>query len=473
MLCLDRIKPFQFQPIQKNSMRDKVLIANGQGFWGDSILGPIRLVNEGPLDYLTLDYLAEVTMSIMQKLKSRNPEMGYATDFVQMCKRVLPVCREKGIKIVANAGGVNPIACRAALANVIRELGLEGIKIGIVEGDDILDDLKSLIADGEQFLNMDNGEALEPYLDAVKTANVYIGAEPIVEALNQGADIVITGRATDPSVVLAPMMYEFGWSMDNDDLLAAGTIAGHIVECGAQCTGGNFANWREIPNMAKIGYPVIEAMPDGTFVVTKHEGTGGRVTVETVTSQLVYEMGNPASYITPDCVADFTSINLEQVGEDRVRISGIKGKPATDTYKVSISYHEGYKVLSQLTVAGPDAVDKAKLCADIVFERVAMDGVTFTDEEKFVEIVGTNACHAGIADAPDDPAEVVLRIGARSRDKSKLDRLGMEVVPLVTSGPPGVTGFAGGRPKATEIISYWPALISKDKVKTRVSVEEV
>ena len=200
-------------------MRDKVLIANGQGFWGDSILGPIRLVNEGPLDYLTLDYLAEVTMSILQKLKSRDPSKGYATDFVQMCKRVLPVCREKGIKIVANAGGVNPTACRDALADVIRELGITGMKIGIVEGDDILSELPSLIAGGEKFLNMDNGQELEPHLGAVRTANVYIGAESIVEALKQGADIVITGRATDPSVVLAPMMYEFGWDMSNNCLL--------------------------------------------------------------------------------------------------------------------------------------------------------------------------------------------------------------------------------------------------------------
>ena len=225
--------------------------------------------------------------------------------------------------------------------------------------------------------------------------------------------------------------------------------------------------------MARIGYPIIEAAPDGSFVVTKHDGTGGRVTTETVKSQLVYEMSNPASYITPDCVADFTSIQLEQIGEDRVQVSGIKGKPATDTYKVSIAFHEGYKVISQLTVAGPDAVDKAKLCAEIVFDRVAMDGVTFTDEEKFVEIVGTNVCHAGITPAPADPAEVILRIGARSNDKAKLDRLGMEIVPLVTSGPPGVTGFAGGRPKASEIISYWPALLSKDKVKTKVTVTEV
>ena len=332
--------------------RDKILIANGQGFWGDSILGPIRLVNEGPLDYLTLDYLAEVTMSIMQKLKSRNPEMGYATDFVEMVRRVLPKCREKGIKIVANAGGVNPIACREAVAGVIRELGLSGIKIGIVEGDDILDDLENLIDSGEAFLNMDNGEPLKPYLPQVKTANVYIGAEPIVEALRQGADIVITGRATDPSVVLAPMIYEFDWDMTDMDLMAAGTIAGHIVECGAQCTGGNFVHWREIPDMARIGYPVIEAHPDGTFAVTKHEGTGGRVTVETVTSQLVYEMGDPGCYITPDCIADFTSIQLQQDGTDRVGISGIRGRDATDTYKVSISFHEGYKILSPTDRSG-------------------------------------------------------------------------------------------------------------------------
>lgn len=453
--------------------KEIVRVANGQGFWGDSILGPVRLVNEGPLDYLTLDYLAEVTMSIMQKLKSRDPSKGYATDFVEMCRRVLPTCHEKGIKIIANAGGVNPIACREALAGVIKELGLTGIRIGIVEGDDILEDLDSIIAAGEPLKNMDDGRPLSEVRDQVKTANVYIGAEPIVEALKQGADIVITGRATDPSIVLAPLMYEFGWSIEDMNMMAAGTIAGHIVECGAQCTGGNYVHWQEIPDMARIGYPVIEAKSDGTFVVTKHENTGGRVTVETVTSQLVYEMGDPSNYITPDCVADFASIKLEQAGTDRVQISGIQGRPATDTYKVSVSFFEGYKIVSQLTVAGPDAVAKAQLCADIVFERVAMDGVTFTEEEKFVEIVGTNACHAGIAPAPAEPAEVILRIGARSPDRTKLDRLGMEIVPLVTSGPPGVTGFAGGRPKASEIISYWPALLKKDKVQTRVSVVDV
>ncbi|MCB9831694.1 MAG: DUF1446 domain-containing protein [Planctomycetes bacterium] len=453
--------------------RDKVLVANGQGFWGDSILGPVRLVREGPLHYLTLDYLAEVTMSIMQKLKSRDPAAGYATDFVRMVERVLPEAKAKGVRIIANAGGVNPQACREALAQVVKKLGVGGVRIAVVEGDDILADLPGLLAGGEALRNMDDGRELAEVLGRVSSANVYIGARPIVEALAQDADIVVTGRATDPSLVVAPLMHEFGWSFDDHDKLAAATVAGHIVECGAQCTGGNYVSWRDVPDMARIGYPVVEAAADGSFVVTKHEGTGGLVNVETVSSQLVYEMGDPRRYLTPDCVADFSSIRLEQEGPDRVRVSGIRGAAPTPTYKVSISYHDGYKAVGQLTIAGPDAVAKARLCAEIVFARAAMDGAVFAEEERLVELVGTNVCHAGIAAAPAEPAEVVLRIGAKGPDRKKIDRLGMEIVPLVTSGPPGVTGFAGGRPKATDIVSYWPALIAKEKVTTRVSVEEV
>ena len=453
--------------------RDKVLVANGQGFWGDSILGPVRLVHEGSLHYLTLDYLAEVTMSIMQKLKNRNPAMGYATDFVQMIERVLPKCQEKGIRIIANAGGVNPEACRQAVAAVVKKLGLKGVKIGVVNGDDVLADLQHLIDSGEQLANMDTGDELAPHLDKVSSANVYIGALPIVEALDAGADIVITGRATDPSLVVAPLIHEFGWSFEDYDKLAAATVAGHIVECGAQCTGGNFVDWRQVPDMARIGYPVIEAYPNGEFVVTKHENTGGLVTIESVTSQLVYEMGDPKNYITPDCIADFSTVQLAEDGHDRVRVSGVKGRPPTPTYKISVSYHSGYKATGQLTVAGPDAVEKAKLCAEIIFVRAAMDGAVFSEDQKLVEIVGTNVCHAGIAAAPADPAEVVLRIGVKGPNKNEIDRFGMEIVPLVTSGPPGVTGFAGGRPKASEVIGYWPALIDKAKIKTRFSVEEV
>ncbi len=266
----------------------KVLIANGQGFWGDSILGPVRLVNEGPLDYLTLDYLAEVTMSIMQKLKSRRPEMGYATDFVALIDRVAPQLVEKNIKVVANAGGVNPHACKDAVLAVLAKQGFKGVKVAVVEGDDILEQLDDLMEQGEEFKNMDTGEPLSSVRDAVSSANVYLGAFPIAEALDQGAQIVITGRGTDPGLVIGPMIHEFGWTAEEYDKIAAGTVAGHIVECGAQCTGGNYTDWREVEDMARIGYPVIEASSDGSFVVTKHAGTGGMVTVSSVTHQLMY-----------------------------------------------------------------------------------------------------------------------------------------------------------------------------------------
>lgn len=455
------------------SPKDKVLIANGQGFWGDSILGPIRLVEEGPLDYLTLDYLAEVTLSIMQKLRSRNPDAGYATDFVRLIDRILPQMMDKGIKVIANAGGVNPHACKDALLEVAKRHGIKGLKVAVVEGDDILERLDAIMADGEGLANMDTGAALSTVRDTVSSANVYLGAFPIAEALDGGAHIVLTGRGTDPGLVLGPMIHEFGWKEDDFDLLAAGTIAGHMVECGAQCTGGNYTDWQTIPDMARIGYPIIEAQADGTFAITKHENTGGRVDVATVTHQLCYEMGDPADYLGPDCRADFTSVTMRQDGPDRVLVSGAKGAPPTDTLKVSISYHEGWKASGQLTISGPDALAKAQLCERIVWERLAMDGFEYAEDERFAEYVGSGVCHTGIPGGTDaDPAEVVLRMGVRGPDRAKVDRFGPELVPLVTSGPPGVTGFAGGRPKATEVIGFWPALMHKRHLHTRVSLFE-
>ena len=453
--------------------KDKVLIANGQGFWGDSILGPVRLVKEGPLDYLTLDYLAEVTMSIMQKLKGRDPSKGYATDFVELLDRILPEAVEKGVKIVANAGGVNPLACKDAVLEVIRKHGLD-LKVAVVEGDDILTDLDELMASGEEFKNMDTGESLASVRDGVTSANVYLGAFPIAEALGQGADIVITGRGTDPGLVLGPLIHEFGWTEKDLDQLAAGTVAGHILECGAQCTGGNYTDWKEIPDMGMIGYPIVEARPDGSFTVTKHEGTGGKVSRDTVVHQLSYEMGDPANYITPDVVADFTSFKIEEEGPNRVRISDVKGTPATPTYKVSMSMRDGWKSVGSLTVSGPDALAKAKLAAEIVWQRLSYDGFDYADDEKLIEFVGANVCHEGIeVPGSESPSEVVMRLGVKGPDKAKVARFGSELVPLVTSGPPGITGFAGGRPKAAEIIGYWPALLTKEKVKTSVSVFSV
>ena len=451
--------------------REPVLVANGQGFWGDSILGPIRLLREGPLHYLTLDYLAEVTMSIMQKLRTRDPSKGYATDFVRLIDRVLPELIEKDVRIVANAGGVNPMACKDAVLEVARKHGVKDLVVAVVEGDDILDRLDDLMAAGEELINMDTGEPLAPVRDRVTSANVYLGAFPIAEALDQDARIVITGRATDPGLVVGPLIHEFGWGPDELDRLAAATVAGHIVECGAQCSGGNFTDWRSIPELARVGYPIIEANQDGSFVVTKHAGTGGRVDPDTVIHQLAYEMGDPARYVTPDVVADFTSFTMSEDGTDRVRIAGTRGLEATPTYKVSLSYQDGWKSSGELTISGPDALEKARLCANIVWERLAMDGFEYAPEERTVEFVGSGVCHEGIEGGmSDDPPEVVLRMGVKGTDRAKIDRFGTELVPLVTSGPPGVTGFAGGRPKATEIIGYWPALIGKERIPTKVSV---
>ncbi len=451
--------------------KEMIRVANGQGFWGDSILGAVRLTEEGPLDYLTLDYLAEVTMSIMQKLRSRDPQKGYATDFVALIDRILPRMVEKNIKVIANAGGVNPHACKDAVMEVLKKHGQTGIGVAVVEGDDLMGDLDSLMASGEEFKNMDTGERLAAVRDRVTSANAYLGAFPIAEALDQGAQIVITGRGTDPGLVLGPMIHEFGWKADDWDRLAAGTVAGHIVECGVQCTGGNYTDWQTIPNMAMLGYPIIEVHRDGSFVVTKHDGTGGRVDRATVTHQLAYEMGDPAHYITPDVIADFTSFTMTEEGPDRVRVAGVKGLPATHTYKVSMSYADGWKSVGQLTISGPDALAKAKLCADVVWARLAYDGFEYSEAEKLVEFVGAGVCHAGTLEAgAPEPAEVVLRLGVKGPDKGKIARFGSELVPLVTSGPPGVTGFAGGRPKATEIIGFWPALMDKSKVETRVSL---
>lgn len=453
-------------------MRAPVLVGYGQGFWGDSILGPIRLVREGPLHYLVLDYLAEVTMSILQKQKGRDPRTGYATDFVAMLDRLLPELVAKKIKVVANAGGVNPVACMQAVLELARKKGIRGLKVGIVEGDDVLARVPELVAAGEELRNMDTGAPIATVQDRLLSANVYLGALPIAECLAQGADIVIGGRLTDPALVAGPLLHEFGWSPTDHTRLAHATVAGHIAECGAQCTGGNFTGWREVRDFVRIGYPVIEAHPDGTFFVTKHAGTGGLIDTRTVTSQLLYEMGDPRRYLGPDCVADFTSIRLEQAGPDRVRVSGIEGAAPTGTYKVSASYANGFKAVGELTISGPEALAKARLCAEIVFGRLALDGAVYAEHEKLVELVGSGVCHAGIVPEADPP-EIVLRLGVKGPDRRKVDRFGMELVPLVTSGPPGVTGFAGGRPKATEIVSYWPALLGKDKVRTAVRVEAV
>jgi hypothetical protein len=449
-------------------LKKVVRVAAGQGFWGDDLDAPRRQVEGGPIDYLMLDYLAEVTMSILQKQKERDASLGYARDFVGAMESVLPAVAERGVKVVANAGGVNPRACAAAVKVLAGERG-HRLKIGVVTGDDLLGRLDELIAAGHGLANMDTGAPLSTVRGEVLSANAYIGSEPIVEALEKDASVVITGRSTDTALTMAPLRHEFGWGGSQWDQLAAGIIAGHIIECGAQCSGGNcLYDWRSIPDLANVGYPLVEASPDGSFIVTKHPKTGGRVSVQTVTEQLVYEMGDPHSYITPDVVADFTTVRLTSAGDDRVLVSGIKGRPPTDNLKVSVAYRAGFKAIGTLVYAWPDAFEKAQLADRVLRERLDRLGLSF--DQILSEYVGATATHGRLAGDQRNAPEVQLRFGVRGPDRAAVERFTREIAPLVLNGPPSVTGFAGGRPKVEEIVAYWPALIDKSVVKTKVDL---
>ncbi|MGK2962713.1 MAG: acyclic terpene utilization AtuA family protein [Gemmatimonadaceae bacterium] len=455
-------------------MKQTVRVASGQGFWGDSLDAPRQQVEGGDIDYLMLDYLAEVTMSILQKQMERDPAMGYARDFVGAIESVMTGVMERGVRVIANAGGVNPPACAAAIRALAPSgQSAEKLRIAVVTGDDLLGRLDELIGAGHPLANMDNGEPLSTVRDRVLSANAYIGSEPIVEGLSRGANVVITGRSTDTALTMAPLRHEFGWGATDWNKLAAGIIAGHIIECGAQCSGGNcLYDWRSIPDLANVGYPIAEASPDGTFVITKHAGTGGRVSVPSVTEQLVYEMGDPHEYITPDVIADFTTIRLEDAGPDRVRVSGIEGRPPTDKLKVSIAYRAGYKAVGSLVYSWPDALEKAELADRILRERLDRLGLRF--DQILTEFVGVSATHGDLAvraaGGSRDYPEVQLRVGVRGDDRKSVERFTREIAPLVLNGPPSVTGFAGGRPKVEEIVAYWPALVDKRVVQTEVEI---
>ena len=454
-------------------MKETVRVAGGQGFWGDLLTAPVDQVRKGPIDYLMLDYLAEVTMSILQKQRARDSRAGFARDFVSLMREILPDCVEKRIKVLSNAGGVNVEGCAAGLADAARELELQGkVKIGVVTGDDVLEKLDGWLADGVEINSMDDGTPLSLIRDKVQSANVYLGAAPLVEALGRGATIIVGGRLTDTGLTLAPLMHEFGWKFDDWERISAGTIAGHIIECGAQSSGGNCQyDWQNIPDMANVGFPIVEASADGTFIVTKHEGTGGRVSVQSVKEQLLYEMGDPHQYITPDVVADFASVHLEQAGENRVRVFGITGHPKTDFYKVSIAYSDGWKSVGTLVYSWPDAYAKAQAADKILRERLERLGLKF--DVILTEFVGVNATHGHLAGEPSrDIPEVQFRIGVRGHNKAEVERFTKEIAPLILTGPPGVTGFAGGRPKVEEIMAYFPALIPKELVETKVEIVE-
>ena len=446
---------------------DQIVIANCGGFWGDDPTAARRQVEGGPVDYLVMDYLAEVTMAILQKQRLRKPETGYATDFLGQLRDVLPACVERGIRVISNAGGVNPLACKEAVERLAAELGVaDAVRVGVVLGDNIYDELDDLLGVGETLSHMETGRPLTDIRDEILSANVYLGAAPVVKALELGANVVITGRVTDTGVTLAPMIHEFGWAEDDWDRLAAGIIAGHIIECGTPCTGGNFTDWHTVKSYSNLGFPLVEARPDGSFTVTKHPGTGGLVSVHTVSEQLLYEMGTP-QYLAPDCIARFDSITLTQDGPDRVTVTGARGEPAPPQLKVSVSFSHGYRAFGRLVVSGPDTLAKAEKVAEIFWESAGGPGLY---EDATTQLLAWNATHPALTDT--EPSEVLVQVAVRDADADKINnRFGVQVVPRVLGSVPGITYLADqGRPRASEVVGYWPALIARERVPMRVVV---
>jgi hypothetical protein len=438
-----------------------IRIGNGCGFWGDSVDAPIRLAERGKLDYLTLEYLAELTMSILALQKQRDPNAGFASDFLDVLERLTPFLKQQPkLKVITNGGGMNPLACARRAKEILDRAGVAK-RVAVVSGDDLLPRLDDLLAT-QPFTNLDSGEKLATVRPRVVSANAYLGARPIAAALAQGADIVITGRVADASLTVAPAMHEFGWRWDDWDRLSAASVAGHLIECGAQACGGLWCNWRDVADWSDIGYPFVDLAEDGSFTISSDAGPG--VNRETLVEQLLYEVGDPARYLTPDVIADFTSISLDAVDRRTMRVHGAKGRAATDTYKVSIAFRDGYMASGTLVIAGPDAVEKARLSGDALLKRI---GQPF--DRSNVECLGAGACAPGIWASPS-PGEIVMRVSVHDRDKRKIDRFAKEFAPLVTSGPPGVTGYTTGRPPVREVFAYWPALIAKNAALPKVEV---
>ena len=449
-------------------MAEKIVrIGGASAFWGDSAMAAPQLVQSGKIDYLVADYLAELTMSIMARARAADPATGYAVDFVAVTmKRLIKEIARQKIKVVTNAGGVNPSACAAAVRKIAADAGVE-LKIAAVLGDDLLARAGEFRAAG--MTEMYTGEPLPAKLMSM---NAYLGAVPIAAALAAGADVVITGRAVDSAITLGPLMHEFGWRADEFDRMAAGSLAGHIIECGAQATGGLFTDWEAVPGWDNIGYPVIECRADGSFVVTKPPGTGGIVTRGTVSEQLVYEIGDPQAYMLPDVTCDFTAVRIEEVGENRVQVSGAKGHPPTGTYKVSTTYQDGWRATVQLTIAGIDAIGKAKKTADAILTRVRRmyQMLNMGDfRETHVEVVGAESMY-GPNSRVSAAREVQLRMAVKHDERQPLELFCREIAQAGTSMSPGTTGSGGGRQKPAPLVRLFSSLVAKDQVPVSIDL---
>ncbi|MDC4400871.1 DUF1446 domain-containing protein [Acinetobacter baumannii] len=445
-----------------------VKIGCASGFWGDTNTAAFQLVHLTDINYLVFDYLSEITMSIMAKAKMIEPKHGYALDFVsRVMAPLLKKIAEKKIKVISNAGGVNPLACRDALQKIIKEYGLD-LKVAVVLDDDLLPKHEQLKSQNIQ--EMFSGEALP---EQVASSNAYLGAVAIRDALDLGADIVITGRVVDSAVVLAPLLHEYQWSLDDYDKLAQGSLAGHVIECGAQCTGGNFTDWQLVQGFDNMGFPVVEVSEDGSFVVTKPQGTGGLVSTATVAEQIVYEIGNPQAYLLPDVIADFSHVHLEQVGEHRVRVTGAKGQAPTTQYKVSATYPDGYRVLVSFLIAGREAPQKAQVIADAILakcERVLAMRSVPPFSEKSVEILGIESTYGEHAQTLNS-REVVVKIAVKHMFKEACMFFASEIAQASTGMAPALAGIVGGRPKASPVIKLFLFLIDKNQLNIEIDFE--
>ena len=443
-------------------------IGNGAGFLGDQLTAPAALAEGAQLDYLTLEHLAELTMSILARSREKNPQAGYALDIVAIAASLLPSLRKQPrLKIVANSGGMNPTGCAAAVARVLVDGGLGEMPIGVVEGDDLLPRLAELKATGVPFENFDTGRPIAELKAEVVSANAYLGARGIVEALDQGARIVLTGRVADASLTVGPAAHHFGWSWDDLPRLAAASVAGHVIECGAQCTGGVDPHWKEL-DLARVGYPIAELSADGSCVITKPAGGGGVVNRRTVCEQLVYEIGDPRRYLTPDVEVDFTTIEVEDLGNDRVRLSGATGRAAPARYKVSLAYRDGYTASGQLLAYGPDCVEKARYSAKMILDRLAAVGITFDRAQ--VECLGAGEGVPGLHARPRDLREVVMRLAVADPRREAVERFLREFAPLATSGPAGLAGYTAATSAVRPVFAYWPTLVPRSLAPHRANV---
>lgn len=446
-----------------------IRIGGALGYWGDRTDALIDLLNGGPLDYVMMDYLAEITMSILQKQRKEDPQTGYPADFIPLMRQAIPLLRQKRVRLVTNAGGMNPLGLAQALIHEAKGLGCPGLRVGVVYGDDLMPRLAELTARGIDFINLDTGAPQREMPGPITSANVYFGAFPVAEALSAGADIVVTGRVNDAALALGPAIHEFKWKPDQYDLLACGTIAGHLIECGGQASGGNFnGGWQRVPDLDRLGFPIAELGEDGSLVMTIHPGQGGLMTPAVVKEQLLYEIGDPSAYVVPDVTCDLTELEVDDLGNNRVRVKGTKGHPPPSHYKVSMSYEGGYRIVTGLIYTWPDCIAKAKASSELILKRLARLGVPYRDV--LVSIFGSDAVHGPMSQGGKDPDEVYLRMAFLVDDPVTADRISREVITHVLCGIP--TGCLPDvfRPAPHHQIVYWPSLIPKSEVTPVVKI---